>query len=70
MVPECAMGVDPGVLVGNGVMRVYIGQRVCRLPCSQERAYHFADAEFRVLCSKAGAAVICAAGPVLLTVDW
>ena len=33
--------VDPGVLVANGVMRVYIGQRVCRLPCSLERAYHF-----------------------------
>ena len=39
--------VDPGVLVVKVMMRVYIGQRVCRLPCSRERAYHFAEAECR-----------------------
>ena len=59
---------DPEVLVASGMMRVYIGQRVCRLPRPRERAYHFAEAEFCVLCSTAGVAGICAMGPVLLTV--
>ena len=60
---------DLEVLVANGVMRAYIGQRVCRLPCSRERAYHFAEAELRVLCSTADFAAICAAGSVLLSVE-
>ena len=59
--------VDPGILVANGVMRVCIGQRVSRLPCSRERAYHFAEAEFRVLCSTAVVATICAAGSDVLS---
>ena len=59
---------DLGVLVANGVMLAYIGQRVCRLPCTRERVNHFAEAEFCVLCSTADVAAICAAGSVLLTV--